>query len=165
MNSVPKGVLVALIQVLLVGSVGAKFLIDRESYPRVWIRTRPLDPNLPIRGRYLRLSGMVVLENQSPALGENESRRIRLAIQDGMLIARNDESGPLSIRSTRCGAALCWILVEPLTFFIPEHAVDPSRPRAGEELWVEASLPPRGPPRPIQLGVKVDGAMSRIDLR
>jgi hypothetical protein len=36
---------------------------------------------------------------------------------------------------------------------------DPSIRAPGEELWVEVTLPRRGPPRPIRLGVKKDGVM------
>ena len=43
---------------------------------------------------------------------------------------------------------------EPLAFFIPEHAPDPTALRPGEELWAEVTLPRKGPPRPIRLGVK-----------
>ena len=50
-----KGLIVALIHVLLVASLGAKLLVDRATRPRVWARTAPFDPDLPIRGRYVRL--------------------------------------------------------------------------------------------------------------
>ena len=53
----------------------------------------------------------------------------------------------------------------PVAYFIPEHAQDPSRRAPGEELWVEATLPPKGPPRPIRLGVKKDGVLTPLDLR
>lgn len=53
----------------------------------------------------------------------------------------------------------------PVAYFIPEHVADPSRRAAGEELWVEATLPPKGPPRPIQLGVKKNGVLTPLDLR
>ena len=39
-------------------------------------------------------------------------------------------------------------------FFIPDTAESPSRIRAGEEVWVLATIPRKGPPRPITLGVK-----------
>lgn len=45
-------------------------------------------------------------------------------------------------------------LGQPVPFFIPEHVPDPSIRPPGESLWVEVTLPPQGPPRPIQLGVK-----------
>jgi hypothetical protein len=53
----------------------------------------------------------------------------------------------------------------PVAFFIPEHVADPSQRPAGEELWVEVSLPPVGPPRPVRLGVKKDGVLKPLELR
>ena len=53
----------------------------------------------------------------------------------------------------------------PVAFFIPEHVPDPSRRADDEQLWVEATLPPDGPPRPIQLGVKKNGALTPLSLR
>jgi len=50
-----KGLWVAVLQLVLVASLGAKFTYDRATRPRVWVRTAPVDPNLPIRGRYVRL--------------------------------------------------------------------------------------------------------------
>ena len=50
-----KGLTVAAIHLAMVGSLGGKLLIDRATRPRVWARTAPIDPNLPIRGRYVRL--------------------------------------------------------------------------------------------------------------
>ena len=56
-------------------------------------------------------------------------------------------------------------LEEPLLFFIPDTAKDP-RGRTGEEVWVLATIPRIGPPRPIVLGIKKVGAeeIQRIDL-
>ena len=48
------------------------------------------------------------------------------------------------------------VLDEPVAFFIPEHVPDPSRRPPGEQLWVEATVPKKGAPRPIRLGVKKD---------
>jgi hypothetical protein len=164
MSLLRKSVLVAILQVLLVGSIGAKFLIDREQYPRVWIQTRPFDPSLPIRGRYVQLSAVVNLSDGSAPLSLAGVTRVRLAVHDGSLVAIADESGQQSVRSTRCGANPCWVLVEPLTYFISEHAADPSRRAANRELWVEASIPPNGPPRPIQLGEMAEGKISPLNL-
>jgi hypothetical protein len=58
-----------------------------------------------------------------------------------------------------------WTIAEPVAFFIPEHVTDPSRRARGEELWVEVSVPARGSPRPIRLGVKRDGVLTPLDLR
>jgi hypothetical protein len=56
-------------------------------------------------------------------------------------------------------------LIELLAFFIPEHVQDPSVRSQGEELWVEVTLPKKGPPRPIRLGVKKgDGPITPLAL-
>ena len=44
------------------------------------------------------------------------------------------------------------VLAEPVAFFIPEHIPDPSRRQEGEELWVEVTIPKKGPPRPDPFG-------------
>jgi len=51
-------------------------------------------------------------------------------------------------------------LAEPVLFFIPDTAKDPSGLPRGDELWVLATIPRKGPPRPIALGVKKAGAAS-----
>jgi hypothetical protein len=45
----------------------------------------------------------------------------------------------------------------PVDFYIPEHAAIPSPLKAGQELWIEVTVPPNGPPRPLQLALKQDG--------
>ena len=42
-----------IIQLLLVSTVAAKYLYQRWTCPRVWTRAAAIDPNLPMRGRYL----------------------------------------------------------------------------------------------------------------
>ena len=54
----------------------------------------------------------------------------------------------------------------PVAYFIPADAIDPSIRPAGEELWVEVSIPKRGDPRPIRLGVKPSGGeITPLELR
>jgi hypothetical protein len=53
---------------------------------------------------------------------------------------------------------------EPVAFFIPEHAADPSRRPADEELWAEVTVPRKGPARPIRLGVKKNGVLTPLAL-
>ena len=50
-----KGLILAAFQCLLVLSLSCKLLYDRSACPRVLVKTARLDPNLPIRGRYLAL--------------------------------------------------------------------------------------------------------------
>ncbi|HWI69379.1 MAG TPA: hypothetical protein VNS88_13580, partial [Nitrospiraceae bacterium] len=46
---------------------------------------------------------------------------------------------------------------EPLLFFVPDTAKDPRVARTGDEVWVLATIPRKGPPRPIALGIKKEG--------
>lgn len=166
MASLKTGLFVALVQVLLVASVGAKFLVDRIQYPKVWIAAQPYDPNLPIRGRYVSLSAIVKLDDPAPPTAAAfQYKKVRLTVRNDALVAIPDERGHQNVRTGRCGTEQCWVLAEPMAYFIPEHIGDPSRRKAGEELWVEATIPPNGPPRPIRLGVKSDGKMSVLDIQ
>ena len=53
MNLRRAGILLLAIQLVLVLSVAVKYLYERKTSPRVWVRTAQYDPQLPIRGRYL----------------------------------------------------------------------------------------------------------------
>ncbi len=57
------------------------------------------------------------------------------------------------------------VLMEPVAFFLAEHAADPSRRQPGEELWMEVSVPGKGGPRPLRLGVKKDGVLRPLEIR
>ena len=116
MSSLHKGLLLGALHVALVLSLGGKLLWDRAMRPRVWVHAALYDPNLPIRGRYVRLRAV----GPVPGATEQQAR-------------------------------------EPMAFFIPEHVPDPSRRPPGEELWVEVTVPKKGPLRPIRLGVKKGG--------
>jgi hypothetical protein len=51
----------------------------------------------------------------------------------------------------------------PVAFFLPEHARDPTLGRQPGELWIEATLPPRGAPRPLRLGLRRDARIEPLD--
>jgi hypothetical protein len=167
MSPLHKGLVVAAAQVLLVASVGAKFLIDRTNYPRVWVETAPIDPDLPIRGRYVRLGILVDAERNGSAedFGAVNMFNARLEARGDKLVAVEDQNGNHFVSSLDCENRECWRLYEPLAYFIPEHVEDPSRRPTDEKLWVEVTVPPKGAPRPIQLGVKKDGALTPVQLR
>lgn len=170
MSALMKGLVVAAVQALLVASVGVKFLYDRAHYPRVWVETVPYDPDLPIRGRYVRIAVLADVErSQPPEVAAESTGPVmflgRLELKGERLVAIEDDDGRHWVSSRRCGEAQCWQLAEPLAYFIPEHVEDPSRRPAGETLWVEVTLPPKGAPRPIRLGVKKDGALTPEELR
>src|SRR3954463_16379351 len=52
-------VTVLVVQLALVCSIGAKYLYQRWTCPRVWTRTVAYDPELLMRGRYLSLQLVV----------------------------------------------------------------------------------------------------------
>jgi uncharacterized membrane-anchored protein len=157
-----KGLTVAAIHLALVGSLGGKLLIDRATRPRVWARTAPIDPDLPIRGRYVRLRIEGVPAGD---LSEQYFVPVVLSVQNDTLAVARDPH-PSGARVTartvvRDGRQTAQV-DPPLAFFIPEHVSDPSIRAAGEELWVEVTLPKQGPPRPIRLGVKKDGVLTPL---
>lgn len=86
----------------------------------------------------------------------------RLEAYDGKLYAIEDPTARHWVVERRCGDSPCWQLANALAFFIPEKVPDPSRQPAGEALWVEVTVPPRGPPRPIRLGVMKKGSLTPL---
>jgi hypothetical protein len=156
-----KGLIVAAIHVALVASLGAKMLVDRATRPRVWARVLPIDPDLPIRGRYVRLA----IEGAADASVRSVyNGSFRPAVRDGGLVfvPAGPRDGFYGFVRERDGRYV--VELSPrLAFFIPEHVPDPSVRAPGEELWVEVTVPRRGLPRPIRLGVKKSGVLAPLD--
>ena len=138
MKSWAKGLVLAAVHVGLVASLGAKLLYDRATRPRVWALTAPYDPDLPIRGRYLSLQ--LVVEPRGIQGPQPESawqpQSVTLHVADGRLVAEGNaqERG-----------------FNPADLHV--RFID----RRGEKLWVEVTVPKKGPPRPIRLGLKKSG--------
>ena len=175
MTPLIKGLVLAAVHVGLVASLGAKLLYDRAIRPRVWTLAAPYDPNLPIRGRYVSLQLVVDprgVRETKPGSVSQPPQSINLRVEGNRLVAEANAPQPdydpsdLHLRFIdRRGEKLA-VLVEPVAFFITEHIPDPSRRQEGEELWVEVTIPKKGPPRPIRLGVKKDdGPIIPLELR
>jgi hypothetical protein len=171
MRNAWRGWLLAVLHLALVASLAGKYFVDRRTLPHGWVRTEPYDPDLPIRGRYVQLRVETRLDDalRPPAAQQAPPRAYgfwsdpaRLAMDRAGLILKRDESGKQLWIGSADGR---YFLSEPVAYFIPEKVADPSRRPAGEELWVEVSLPRRGPPRPIRLGVRRGGVLTplRID--
>jgi hypothetical protein len=184
MTALTRGLVVAIAQMALVAGVGAKFQMDRTRYPRTWVRTAPVDPMLPIRGRYVSLRLEVgaasdLYFNQPMAAQRPgstggvppphvEYRRVTLAFENGRLVAHaGAESDPHAVSATLQirDAAMLVTVSNPIAYFIPATVPDPSRREAGEQLWVEVTVPPAGAPRPIRLGVMRGQTLTPLDLR
>ncbi len=112
------GLILAALHLALVGSLGVKLLADRATCPRVWVRTAPVDPNLPIRGRYVRLGleverfasmDAVSADRAGPGGGPagrswNVPIPVRLSVRDGQLFAEGAKTRPAPWASSRRAA-------------------------------------------------------------
>ena len=172
-------------QLALVCSVAAKYLYQRWSCPRVWTRTVAFDPELVMRGRYLSLQ-LTVDGCQSTLPSAKRAdfpRDVNGAAVQGQYAIRgsgnvefpaelkvaNNQLQAIGIRDgeKRAGERMVMAtpgapcdqmrLVDPVNFYISEHARSPLPLVSGAELWIEVTVPPKGPPRPIQLALKQEG--------
>jgi hypothetical protein len=173
MTARTKGLLLGALHVIIVLSLGAKLLIDRNRYPKVWAETIAYDPDSPIRGRYLAVRLQVEdrgvystpLAESEPRNRWVEVRNAKLAVENGHLAAFPSEAWTgLSVARWKNGDQTIVALEEPVDFYIPEHANDPSRRSPDERLWVEVTVPPKGLPRPIRLGVMKNRILTPLNI-
>jgi len=176
------------IQLAIVSSVAAKYLYQRWTCPRVWTHTVAIDPELLMRGRYLSLQLMVdgcqsTLPsakaaafprdiNGSAIQGPYQLRALAtfhadLKVQNNRLLAiriLDDKNGRLGQAVSVWPGAACdaMRLDTPVDFYIGEHARSPLPLKAGQELWIEVTVPRNGPPRPIQLAMKENGGWTPL---
>lgn len=173
MNNRNKGLLVGLLQIAIVLSLGGKLLYDRAHCPRIWVRTGSIDPELPVRGRYLTLNlevhapGAPVEPKKNPNAYSWQS--VKLSAQNGELVAtltnERTEMGIWAWNRRPIGSDPdVYFLAPPVAFFVPEHAEVP-RINARQELWAEVTIPKKGPPRPIQLALKNGSAWIPLTYR
>ena len=174
------------IQLALVSSIAAKYLYQRWTCPRVWTRTVANDPEMVMRGRYLSVQLTVNgCESTLPSAEEAAMPRnldgvqtgkkftiraaqpvrfpAQLKVEGNKLVAiripeADSGSGGQMVAAWPGSSCEDLRLDEPVDFYLAEHAVNPTPVRAGQELWIEVTVPPKGPPRPIQLALKVGGA-------
>ena len=187
------GVSVALLilQLAIVSSIAAKYLFERWRCPRVWTRASAFDPNLPMRGRYLSLQLTVdgcqstlpsakrgiFPRDYSGALkpgpfvlgGQPVDFRARLKVQNNRLIAlriEGQEDLTMGEEVSAASGTPCdqMRLESPVDFYIAEQAQSPLPLKPGQELWIEVTVPHKGPPRPIQLALKDNGAWHPLSL-
>ncbi|HEX3471679.1 MAG TPA: hypothetical protein VHT28_10890 [Silvibacterium sp.] len=167
--------LLLIVQLVLVSSVAAKYLYERRTCPRVWAPSAQYDPNLPLRGRYLALQVLVDachLPHDSAhyqrfmPYGVRPSVRttghwtwyVSLGVEDGHLVPvlQDHPKNPSdTMQLTLSDDRPCdRVPLSPSSeFFIPDNASSPFPLKPGHELWVEVTVPPSGPPRPIQLAL------------
>ena len=173
------------VQLALVSSIAAKYLYQRWSCPRVWARAVAYDPELPMRGRYLSLQLVVdgcrstlpsVKQAVVPRNFDGSARGsysiaaprlfqflAQLKVEGNKLAAIRIEDpvyNPAGIMVDAWPGSSCdaFRIHQPVDFYVAEHAALPTSLQPGQELWIEVTVPPNGPPRPIQLALKQDGA-------
>jgi hypothetical protein len=181
-----------IIQLLLVSFVAGRYLYQRWTCPRVWTRTVAYDPELVMRGRYLQTQLTVdgcgsTLPSAKHAIFPRDvngavrpgpymvrpagtvSFQAELKVIDNKLIAVQIEDPRRADRGQSVSAlpgSPCdqLRLDQPVDFYIAEHTQSPLPLKAGQELWIEVTLPTKGPPRPLQLALKNNGAWEPLGL-
>jgi hypothetical protein len=186
-----------IIQLALVSTVAAKYLYQRWTCPRVWTRAVAMDPEFPMRGRYLALRLTVdgcqsTLPSAKDAtfprkvdgtvkpgpyvLRENTNWfRVNLKVVNNTLVAvrpegqeaagQEDSSAGQGIQGSAGAPCDQMWLASPIDFFIADTAQNPPPLKPGQELWIEVTVPPIGPPRPLQLALKDNGTWKPLDLK
>ena len=56
-------------------------------------------------------------------------------------------------------------LMQPVLYFLPEHADNPMQAARSGELWAEVTVPKAGPPRPIRLAVKKGNSFTPLEIK
>ena len=157
------------VQIVLVVSIAAKYVYERRVYPRVWVRTSPVDLSLPLRGRYLALSLAVnacsLPKDKAQFMNGYQTTpgfwrwRVKPEAIASKLVptlakdtTRPEDTQDLTLwQNQTCDHATLSDLAD---YFIGDQAKSPFPLKPGQELWVEVTVPPSGPPRPIQLALK-----------
>ena len=179
-------------QLAIVSTIAAKYWYQRWSCPRVWTRAAAIDPQLPMRGRYLALQ-LTVDGCQSTlpsAKNANFPRDVNGAVKPGPYVLRpnavdfhanlkvvNNTLVAVRLEGTEDSSAGEEVvgpagspcnqmqLASSTDFFIPDTAQSPLPLKPSQELWIEVTVPPKGPPRPMQLALKQDGQWKPLALR
>jgi uncharacterized membrane-anchored protein len=175
-------IVLLVIQLGLVSSIASKYVYQRATCPRGWTRTAIYDPELVMRGRYLSMTLMVngcghmppddpaILLPKRFAQGTADEEIVpypidfnaKLGVSNDKLTAtwipgENTDGTVVQVDHSQGGRCDALRLQRPVDFYIAEHAKDITPLKRGQELWVEATVPPKGQPRPIQLALKQDG--------
>jgi hypothetical protein len=179
-----KSAVLLVIQLLVVSAIAAKYLYQRCSCPRVWALAQAYDPELPMRGRYIQtqlrvdgcrntlpaakathfprdLSG-AVKPGQSVMWPMPLSFRANLKVENNRLIAVQVQGHERPIAGEEVLAvpgATCdqMRLVTPTNYYISDTVKSPLPFKPGQELWVEVTVPAKGPPRPLAMALKDNG--------
>lgn len=173
------------IQLALVSTVAAKYEYQRWRCPRVWTRANGYDLPSPLRGRYLGVQ-LSVDGCQSTLPSAAQARfprdvngaaipgpyyvrgvpaitfRANLKVENNRLEAiripdlEQRRTGQIvnAVPGQSCDDMT---LARPVSYYVPDNAPKLFPLKPGQELWMETTVPPQGPPRPTQLAIKQNG--------
>lgn len=178
-----RSLVLLLVQLALVSSIAAKYHYQRATCPRVWTRAVAYDPQMILRGRYMSMQlhvdacgvALPIAKDQPANPGETQiyfradkykgvmaQLPIILGERQGRLVVQriaSDEESRSSQDITLGKSATCSdaVIQNPVDFYLPESAKSPFPLVKGSELWVEVTIPPKGPPRPLNLALSNSG--------
>jgi hypothetical protein len=181
-------VVLMILQLAIVASIGAQYVYQRWTSPHVWVRAVAPEASSAVSGRYLNLQLVVdgcqsTLPSAKAATFPRDINgaavqgpfgliagtifRANLKVQSNRLIAVNavvDETGREGQPVMATPGKPCdqMRLIHSVPFYVAENSIDASRLNPGQELWMEVTVPATGPPRPLQLALKENGAWKSI---
>lgn len=173
MTPLARALAVAALQVALIGAVAGTLYYDRATLPRAWMESAGVDPDLPIRGRYVALN-LLPSSMAGPGWPATDGAYACgwLEVRGGAVVAVAHEPTAAAVpnvgspcfirRGNGTTSTARWQLLQPVAFFLPEHVRDPTLDVQPGELWVEVTVPPDGAPRPIRLGLRRDDGIEPI---
>jgi len=182
---------VLVIQLVIVSSIAAKYLYQRWTCPRAWTRAVADDPELVMRGRYIsaqiHVDACGVSFPEQARFGSSrpgdvtlfEKHGVGLPYLNARLVAKNGRLAVASLvddersdsRNQRIeirngSACRDAFLQQSIDFYLSETAKSPFPLAKGQQLWVEVTVPPKGPPRPLGLALKgADGSWHPLNYR
>ncbi len=157
-----KSIAVGIIHAAIVLSVWLNDAWQQTTLPRAWARTASYDPYDLMHGRYVQLRVLAI--EDAAARRDPGSRKGKLFVEGGHLHIRQAVYC-LSYSRERDPESEEVRLAKAVSFYIPEGIPDSSRLEAGDELWVELSVPKTGELRPVQLArKKKDGSWMPLRL-
>ena len=170
------------VQLFFVLSVAGKYLYERETCPRIWARATEIDPDQPLRGRYLALLLLIdacsLPQDQKHFVSSYKypderaqkgywTWNVGITAANGRLMPRLEDhpKTPDSVQQITlqtgksCDRAP---LRSDEEYFISDRATDIFPLKRGQELWVEVTIPSSGPPRPIQLALSSEAGFQPL---
>ncbi len=175
------------IQLALVSAFAARYLYQRWTCPLAWTRAVGADPEASAHGRYLSLQLTVdgCQSTLPSAKLATFPRDVNGAVKPGPFVLRSQSSQPAYFNAylkvvnnklvavrvegqedatagegiTAMPGTSCdqMSLDAPVDFLLAKHTYSPLPLKPGQELWVEVTVPPKGPPQPVQVALKQDG--------